>query len=106
MRYVLFMVINKCHIPQFIGGLQNSVPVKNQSKMPIIQKKNLGLQLPNLTLMRSSPLLRKMQSAQMINLDLNSIYRILKVTKINARRIPHLLTEEQKRMRVQMANSC
>ena len=32
------------------SGLQNSFPVRNQSKMPLIQ------QLPNLTLIRSSPL--------------------------------------------------
>ena len=59
MRYVLFMGINKRHFPQFIDGLQNSVLVRNQSKMPLIQE-DPGLQLPNLTLIRLSPLLRKM----------------------------------------------
>ena len=53
MRYVLFMGINKCHFPQFIDGLQNSVLVRNQSKMPLIQE-DPGLQLPNLTLIRLS----------------------------------------------------
>ena len=33
-RCMLFMGINKCRFPQSIGGLQNSVPVRNQSKMP------------------------------------------------------------------------
>ena len=33
---------------QFKGGLQNPVPVRNQSKMPLIQEDS-GLQLPNLT---------------------------------------------------------
>ena len=37
MRYALFIGINKCRFPQFKCGLQNSVPVMNQSKMPLIQ---------------------------------------------------------------------
>ena len=51
--------INKCHFLQLIGGLQNLVPVRNQSKVPLIQE-DPGRQLPNLTLIRSSSLLRKM----------------------------------------------
>ena len=37
MWYVLFMGINKCYFPQFICGLQNSVPVRNQSKCPLFR---------------------------------------------------------------------
>ena len=59
MRYMFFMGINKCHFAQFIGGLQNLVLARNQSKMPLIQ--DPGLQLPNLTLIISNPLLRKMR---------------------------------------------
>ena len=40
--------------------LQNSVPVRNQSRMHLIQE-DPGLQLPNLTLIRSSPLLIKVR---------------------------------------------
>ena len=58
--YVLFMGINKCPFLQFISGLQNLVLVRNQSKMPFIQE-DLGMQLSNLTLIRSSLLLRKMR---------------------------------------------
>ena len=47
MRHALFMGTDKCHFPLFIGGLQNSVPVRNQSKMPCIQEEP-GLQLSNL----------------------------------------------------------
>ena len=59
MRYVLFLGTNKCHFPQFTGDLQNSVPVRNQSRMPLIQE-DPDMQLLNLRLIRSSPLLRKM----------------------------------------------
>ena len=52
MRNVLFMGFTICHFPQFKGGLQNSVLVRNQSKMPLIQE-DPGLQLPKLTLIRS-----------------------------------------------------
>ena len=80
MRYLLFMGINKCHFPQFKRGLQNSVTVRNQSKMPLIQE-DQGPQLPNQTLVRSSPVLRKMsvrQLTQMTNLALASIHCNLK----------------------------
>ena len=60
MRSVLFMGINKCIFPQFIGGLQNSVPVRNLSKMPLIQE-DPGLQLPSITLVRSSLFVRTMR---------------------------------------------
>ena len=106
MRYVLFMGINKWHFPQFIGGLQNSIRVRNPSKMLLIQV-DPGLRLPNVTLIRSSLLLRKMrlslsnswhkrQTVQFIR------KKIPKVTKISARRIPYLFTDEPKRIRVQM----
>ena len=72
--------------------------------MSLIQE-HPGLQLPNLTLIRLSPLLRKMRvslSDNWLNDKLGfSICRIIfKVTKISSRWIPHLLTDEQ---RVQMA---
>ena len=47
------------------------------------------------------------QLAHMTNLDLASVHfifnRILKVRKISARWIPHLLSDEQKRTRMQMS---
>ena len=60
MRYVLVIGISKCHFPQFIDGFQNSDPISNQSKIHLIQE-DPGLQLPNQTLIRSSPLLRKVR---------------------------------------------
>ena len=35
---VLFMGIIKCHFPQFISGLQNSIPVRNQSRCSLFRK--------------------------------------------------------------------
>ena len=112
MRYVLFMGVNKCHFQQFIDGLQNSVPVRNQSKMPpysgrprsAVTKSNIN---KIKSIIEKDARFTVRQLAQMTNLGLASVHfilkKILKVTKISARWIPHLLTDEQKRTRVQMA---
>ena len=54
----MFMGINKCHFPQFVGGLQNSVPVRNQSEMPL-NREDPGLQLSNLILIKIKSIIKK-----------------------------------------------
>ena len=83
------MGINKCPFPQFKSGLQNLVPVRNQSEMPLIQeitKSNIG-KIRSIIEKDARVTLR--QLAQMTNLGLASVHfilkKILKVTKISAR---------------------
>ena len=83
---------------------------KDSVKNALIQEDS-GLQLPNLTLIRSSPLLRQMRVSlsdswhklQTWVWHLSILKKILKVAKMSARWIPHLLTEEQKCTRMKMA---
>ena len=108
---MLFMGINKCHFPQFISSLQNSVPVRNKTKTPVIQEKP-GLQLPKSNINKVKSIIEKdarfivRQLAQMTILGLAFVHFILKKTlqgtKISVRWILQLLTDEQKRTRMQM----
>ena len=73
----------------------------------VYKQEHPGLQIPNLTIIEKDARFTVRQLAQMTNLGLPSIHfilkKILKVTKISARWIPHLLTDEQNRTRVKMA---
>ena len=87
------------------------IQFRNQSQMPLIQE-DLGMQLQRVTLISSRPVDKDVRFtdrhlAQVTNLGLASGYfivkKMLKVTKISVRWILHLLIDEQKLIRVQMA---
>ena len=107
-KYVLFMGINKCNFPHFMGDLQNSVPVSDQSEAPYSGRLRSAVTKSNIHKIKSTTernaRFTARQPAQMTNLGLASVHfilkKILKATKISARWISHSLADEQKRTRV------
>ncbi len=111
MRCVTFMGRVKCLAVQFLDGLLNINPGSSSWKMLLdsgrpktsVTKKNIG-KIRNLINTDARYTVR--QLARLTSLSLAIVHEILKkhlkVRKINARWIPHLLTDAQKNRRVEM----
>ena len=95
----------KCLTGLFVGGQQQLKDAARPGRPALTTTKGNIEKIQNI--LKTDARFTVRQLARMTNLSLARVHAILKkhlkVRKINARWIPHLLTDEQKKMRVTMA---